>query len=277
MKKVILSLAIIVILAIGAGVYYILTNLDAIVEAAIEKYGSQATQTKVRVDKVQIKLKEGSGAIFGLSVANPKGFEAPHAIGLAKSGLGIDYQSLKAQPYVIDQIEVRGPRIYMEVNNDKQVNLDQLRKNLAAVGGKGQARPASKEEADAPRLIIKRLTFTDGTIGARITPLDKDYDLNLPNINMTNLGGTSGATPTQLAKEILDRLITAAKKQIKEKGIDAEIDKLKAKGKAKLEEEKAKVEEKVDAEKARAKQEADTKLEEEKQKAKDKLQDLLSK
>ena len=63
MKKVILGLMLIIVLAIAGSVYYLLTNLDALVEAAIEKYGSEATQTSVLVDSVKINLTDGAAGI----------------------------------------------------------------------------------------------------------------------------------------------------------------------------------------------------------------------
>lgn len=268
MKKVILGLALIVVLAIGVGVYYILTNLDAIVEAAIEKYGSEATQTAVRVDSVKIILKDGSGAINGLTVANPKGFALSHAFSLAEIKTGIDLKSLKQEPYVINEIIVRAPQVFVEINKDNKNNLNELRKKLSV----GKPTDPHEQEADktadaAPRLIIRRILFTDGNIKALAVPLDnKEYNLKLPSLKMSNLGGNNGATPTELAKEIIDRLIEQAKNEIKKKGIDAEVEKLKTKAKAKVEEEKAQLKEKVD-----------TKLEAEKQKAEEKLKGLLKK
>ena len=55
MKKIILGLVLLIIFAIAGGVYYVLTNLDSMVEQAIEKYGSEATQTAVLVDSVKNK------------------------------------------------------------------------------------------------------------------------------------------------------------------------------------------------------------------------------
>lgn len=279
MKKVIISLALVVVIAIAIGAYYILTNLDAIVKAAIEKYGSQATQTAVRVEKVHIDLKQGTGAIQGLTVANPKGFALSHAFSLGEIKTGIEYASLKEEPYVIKEITVRAPQVFVEINDEKKTNLNELKNNLsAAVPSKGTKEPAGEQKPGAePRLIIKKLLFTDGDIQAKVVPLNnKEYKLKLPTINMANLGGSKGATPTELAKEILDRLIAEAKKQIKEKGIDAEVAKLKAKAEERIEEEKAKAKAKVEEEKAKAKEKADTKVEEEKQKAAEKLKGLLN-
>ncbi|MDR9436227.1 MAG: hypothetical protein RI563_05080 [Thiohalophilus sp.] len=265
MKKVTLGLVTLVVIAIIAGIIYVLTNLDSIVKAAIEKYGSQATQTTVQVDRVRIKLREGDGAIFGLTVANPKGFELPHAITLGETGLGIELKSVRAEPYVINHITVREPEVFFEVNADNKTNLNELKKNLAASQPSAkQDKPADKASAE-PRLIIRRLTFEQGRVDAKVTPLEKNYELELPNINMTNLGGRQGATPTQLAREILQRLMDAAKEAVRRKGIDAELDKLKAGAKARVEEEKT-----------RLKNETDSKLEEERKKAEDKLRRLLN-
>jgi hypothetical protein len=265
MKKVILGLIVVVILAVGGGIYYGLSNLDAIVKAAIEKYGSEATRTAVRVDKVQIKLTEGDGAIHGLTVGNPGGFTQKHAFSLGEIGLGIDLQSLKEEPYVIDHITVRAPQIFVEINKDNKTTLNELRKNLTSrKTAKTSQQDSDQSAGKEPRLIIKRMTFEQGRIAAKVTPLKKDYDLKLPQINMVNLGGSKGATPSELTSEIIKRLTDAATAEIKKKGIDAELNKL-----------KAKAQERIDAEKTKLKDKADSKIEAEKKKVEDKLKDMF--
>ena len=271
MKKIILGLVLVIIFAIAGGVYYVLTNLDALVKAAIEEHGSNATQTAVRVDKVRIDLTNGTGAISGLTIANPKNFAMPYAFSLGEIRTGIDLQSLQEEPYVISEITVLAPQVYVEINEDKKTNLNELKKTLmagmpATTPAKTEAAP-DKTNAAEPRLIIRRITFADGNITARVAALDnKEYQLKLPSLDMTNLGGTRGATPSQLASEILSRLTDRASDEVKKKIIDAELDKLKAKARAKIEEEKTRIKEKTD-----------TKLEEEKDKAKDKLKGLFGK
>jgi len=264
MKKILLGVIVVVIVAVGGAIYYAVSNLDALVKAAIEQYGSQTTQTAVRVDKVQIKLAEGDGAIYGLTVANPRGFSQEQAFSLGEIGLGIDLESLKEEPYVINHITVRAPQVFVEVNEDNKNNLNELKKNLPTGKTTKKETTQSAGAGKEPRLIIKRLSFEQGRIAAKVTPLKKDYDLKLPAISMTNLGGSQGATPTELSKEILKRLTDAATAEIKKKGIDAELDKL-----------KAQAQERVDAEKAKLKEKADSKIEAEKQKLQEKLKGLF--
>ena len=77
MKKVLIGLVVLIII-IAAAIYYVLGNLDSIVEAAIEKHGSAALKTSVDVGSVSINLKEGSAQINDLTIDNPKGFETDY-------------------------------------------------------------------------------------------------------------------------------------------------------------------------------------------------------
>ncbi len=267
MKKIILGVVLLIVLAIGGGIFYVLSNLDGLVKMAIEKYGSEATQTAVRVSSVRIALSDGKGTIKGLTVANTKGFDAKYAFSLGEITTKIDINSIKKEPYVIDEITIRAPQVFMEMNADKQTNLNELKKNLSGGSASANKAAAKDKSASEPRLIIRRVLFTEGDISAKIVPLNnKDYKLKLPTINMANLGGKNGATASELAKEIMNRLTDQAREQLKKQGYDAEIDKLKAKAK-----------EKVDAEKAKLKEKTDSKVDAEKQKAADKLKGLFNK
>ncbi len=274
MKKGIFGFILVIILAIAAGTYYLLSNLDSLVKSVIESQGSAVTHTAVRVKKVQIKLTEGLGTIKGLTIANPDGFGTDFAFSLGEITTGIDINSLKQEPYVISEITVRKPQVFVEVNADNKTNLNELKKSI--IGTTPKTKPGV-EKADSsssntdskttePRLIIRRLVFADGEIQVKVVPLDnREYKLKLSNFTMSNLGGKNGATPSELTKEIMNRLIDHAKKDVKRKGIDVELDKLKAELDSKIEQEKAKLKSKNDA-----------KLNKEKQKLKNKLKGFLN-
>lgn len=269
MKKIISGLLLVIVLAIAVAVYYLLTNLDALVKAAIEQHGSEATQTVVSVAGVNIDLKDGAGAISGLTIANPKGFAMPHAFSLGEIRVAIDLQSLQQEPYIINEITVLAPQVFVEINKDNQTNLNELKKNLATAQPAAEEKPPAPADetgsAAEPRLIIRRLTFADGDIQARVAALDnKEYKLKLPSLDMSGLGGSNGATAAELTREILKRLTDRASAEVKSKIIDQQLDELKAKARAK-----------VDEEKARLKQQADSELEQQKDKVKDKLNNLF--
>lgn len=269
MKKVIPAVILIIVLAIAGGIYYLLTNLDALIEAAIEKYGSEATHTSVLVDNVKTDLSNGAAGITGLTVGNPAGYDLPNAFSLGEIRVAIDLQSLQEEPYVINEIAVLAPQVFVEINEDNKTNLNELKNNLTAgSSAKAQAEKShtpAGESANEPRLIIRRITFADGTIQAKVAALKgKEYKLKLPSFDMRNLGGSQGSTPTEIANEILKRLTDRASDIVKKEIVDAELNKLKEKAQQKIDEEKARLQDKVDSQ-----------LDEEKDKVKDKLKNLF--
>jgi uncharacterized protein YxeA len=78
MKKILIGLGVLVIL-VGVGVFVFLGQLNDIVRAAIEKVGSDMTQTNVELNEVDIELTSGKGALRGFRVTNPNGFSKDDA------------------------------------------------------------------------------------------------------------------------------------------------------------------------------------------------------
>ena len=245
MKKLALGAFLVLLLSIGFGVYYLLSNLDSIVKAAIESYGAEATQTSVRVEKVQLELTDGSGAISGLTVGNPQGFAAAQAFSLGEIATQIDLKSLSEDVTVIEHIIVRAPEVFFELNEAGNNNLEKLNKNLSSGTSAKSGSSPSKSSGSEPKLIIRKLLFEGGSIHAKVVPLNKDYDLKLPKIEMTDLGGKNGATPGKIADQVLKELTAKALAEVKRKGLDQYKEKLEGEVNQRLDIEKEKLGEKL--------------------------------
>ena len=266
MKKAFLIVIAVVVIVIAAAVFYVFSNLDTLVEAAIEELGSDAVNTSVQVEKVEIWLTEGTARINGLTVANPDGFSLPQAFSLAEVGVGINLEKTSKEQIAIDVVNIVSPRVFYEINAERQGSLNILKENLAAGGGVSAETSAGSEaatdsEAAPVKLDIARFEFRDASLHAKVVPLnDKTYDLKLPPLLLTNLTGT----PEQISRQVLDKLIEHAKQEIRKQGLDQELAEL-----------KAKAQQRIDEERARLEQMTDEQIEEEKQKARDKLKNLL--
>ncbi len=210
-KKVFITLGIIVVF-LAAAVYFLLSNLDRIVAAAIGKYGSEATGTSVKVSSVRIKLGEGSGSIGGLRIGNPGGFSAPYAVSLGNIGISVDTGSLTADPVIIDIIKVSSPRITYEINESGVANINGIRKNVEAyqkAGGPGKAGGGKNE--GGKKLLIRSLVVEEGEVEVLVAALGgKPLQARLPRIALSNVGGKGGATPGEIAAQILDPLVKQA-------------------------------------------------------------------
>lgn len=215
-KKPVLISLLVCAVVIGAGLIFFLTNLNTVVKFAIEKYGSEATQTSVRVGSVKISLKEGSGSIRRLTVANPRGFKTKQAFSLGETGIKIDISSVTEEVKIIDDIRVIAPEIFVEINKDNQNNLQEIQKNLPS-GGSGQTKARTEnKKGEEPRLAIRRILFQEGKINARVAPLNKDYMLRMPSFEMRNLTGT----PTEISEQIIGRITAKALAEVKRRGMD---------------------------------------------------------
>jgi hypothetical protein len=71
MKKLLIAGAVVLVLIVG-GVAFLASNLDSIVEKAIETIGPQMTGVSVKVKKVSLALTDGRGEIGGWWSATPR-------------------------------------------------------------------------------------------------------------------------------------------------------------------------------------------------------------
>jgi hypothetical protein len=261
MKKAILAVVVVLVIAVAGILYYVLTNLDAIVKAAIEKYGSQAIQTQVKVDHVDIKLTTGTGTIKGLTIANPEGFSQPLAFSLGEITTTINIDKTSQNLVAIDLINIDAPNIFYEINAERQGSLNVLKDRLTTGTSKASA-PTEKSSQPSLELDIAKFQLKNALLQAKVVPLkDKMYKLKLPPLTLTNLRGT----PEQISRQVLKQLIDHAQTAIKKQGLDKELAELKSKAKQRVDEEKAKLKEK-----------ADSKVDEKKDEMQDKLKGLLN-
>ena len=220
MKKFILSLLAIIVIALGGVTYYTLTNLDAIVKNVIEKVGTKVTGSAVTVDSVSIGIKEGRGEISGLHLPNPKGFSSDHLFHLAQVALDIKPSSIFGDVIIIDEVLIDGADIIAEQKGQQtnlQALLDNIEKNTASSdSSESAAEPASTDSTSEPvRLMIKKFSFINNKASLETEQWDPQV-LKVPNIVMNNLGNeTTGLTPEQLSVEVVNRLTKAVESAAK--------------------------------------------------------------
>lgn len=234
MKKIFIALLLIII-TLGAIGYYFLGSINSIVKQQIEQHGSNALQTSVNVDNVNIKLIDGLGEISGFSIANPDGFSAMPALSFKTIRLDIDTQNITSMPIIIEEVLVDSVSSLYELNAQGSGNLNQLLSQ--ANKGKGsksaEETPASQDSASDTdiRLVIKKLVIKDTQLALDLSALgDKKYTETLPTFAVSNIGGTEGLPPEALAqamgKQVLDKLIKEAKEKQKAKLMDKAKDKV---------------------------------------------------
>lgn len=215
-KKIIIFIVLTLILVVAGTVVYVLTNLDSIVKSAIEKYGSAATKTAVRVSSVKIKLGSGEGTVLGLTVANPSGFSSPSVMTLDNISVRIAVNSITSTPIVIDNILISGSEVFYEMKEDGTSNVDVLKKNLASSGPSHEEQQKKSPKRKEIRLRIKKMVFEKGKVHVRFAKMpDKPYTVDLPRLELTDIGRQNGATPDEIGHAVTSALMEEAAKTAK--------------------------------------------------------------
>jgi uncharacterized protein involved in outer membrane biogenesis len=203
MKRLLLIGGGVIVILLVVAIYLLYSSLDAIVEAAIEKYGSEITQTRVRLDGVEISPTTGEGSLRGLSVANPKGFETAHAFELGEIKLALDLGTLTQDVIVIKEIVIDKPVVTYELTAGG-TNIGALQKNVQAYAGPAEQAPEGEADAGGPKLVIRNLYVRGGEVAVRAPMLDQPQKARLPDVHLTNIGSaTGGATPGEVAKLVM--------------------------------------------------------------------------
>ena len=204
-------LIVLVLLIIGgaAAVYYLYTNIDGIVETAIENNGTDATQSNVSVDDVDISIENETGSLNGLRVANPSGFSDENVISL--DGIDVAIDSSKSdcsvtgcKLIVIKELTVKNPVINYEMGVSKS-NIVAIRENIERYSGGGGSSSSSQPEL---KFMIERLAITGGEVNVR-TKVGKLASSDLPDIVKQNLGVGQGGISGSEVGEILIRELSS--------------------------------------------------------------------
>jgi len=200
----------------GLMVIFLIFSMDSLVTMAVEKYGSEALQTKVTLDQTKISATSGKGTLKGLTVENPKGFETGAAFKLGEISLQLDVGSITKSTVLIKEIVITAPEITYEIGADGS-NLDALQRNVARETGGGEetgsgAAPPEKSNENGKKLIIDNLIIRDGKVNVSAVGLKgKEMTVNLPKVQLAGIGrDTGGASPGEVVKKLIDAINASA-------------------------------------------------------------------
>ena len=212
-KWILIVVGVVAIVVVGA-VFLLVSNVDSIVKAGVEKYASEAVKANATLQEVTISTTSGEGSLRGLKVGNPQGFNTESAIEFGEVSVALDVLSLASDTVVIKSVVITAPQVTYEIGAAGS-NIDALRKNVADYTG---ASPGSASTAAASggaaageggrKLMIENLYVRDGSVNVSATFLKgKKLSAPLPNIHLKDIGKDGGgASPAEVAKQLVDAL-----------------------------------------------------------------------
>ncbi len=227
--KTILGIIFLLIVLLAIGAFFLYKNIDGLAKQAIEKVGSDITQTAVAVDSVKLELTEGRGAINGLTIANPQGFSDEKIFVLGTTVLQIAPTSIRDEVIVLNEILIDGAKLRLEHQNVADTNIQALMNNVRASLGTGEEEPAETPSGKEPRFMVERLKFVNISMDM-ISPHLENRTLTLRDIERSNLGSRQqGLTAKELGMAIIQPLIDEARAKFEAEVKDRAGSKLKEK------------------------------------------------
>lgn len=226
MKKKLISLAVVLVVLLLVGLVAVGLSLDKLVKQAVVTVGPAITKVDVKLDKVDLSLLSGTGALQGFSLGNPEGYTSPTSVEVGRASLALQPSSLMADKVVIHYLRLDAPVITFE-GGLRGNNLSDLVKGMQSGEKSAEAQPASPEEHQAEqgasrKLEIDEFSLTGAKVNVKIKELGGETKtLVLPDIKLTNLGtGPEGITAREVTTVILNEIVKKTLVAVTESGGD---------------------------------------------------------
>lgn len=204
------------IIGIGGGllvltaiaVFFLYSSLDAIITSAIEKFGSEITQTQVTLKETKISATDGKGTLRGFRMTNPANFKTKSSLEFDEISMVLDIKTITDDTIVVKDITISGPIITYEYSSSGS-NIDAIMKNVDSYIGTGKGSSEKKSsDGGGKKLIIEKLSILNGKANVSAAILQgKTMSVDLPDIVLKDIGKSKGgATPGEVANKILGAL-----------------------------------------------------------------------
>ena len=82
------------LVVVAVAVFLLYSSLDAIVTSAVEKFGSEITQTQVTLKETKISATDGKGVLRGFRMTNPANFKTKSAVEFDEISIVLDIKTI---------------------------------------------------------------------------------------------------------------------------------------------------------------------------------------
>jgi len=211
--KVLLGIAGVLLLAIGAGTLWVYYALGPLMATTIRTFAPNITGVTVRLDKVDLAPLKGTVDIRGLVVGNPEGFQTEHALSLGEINMTVRLRSIFSPVIVIEHILIDKPDIIYEIGGAGS-NLDAIQQHVDRYvaehfgGGTPKVKESAGPKNDGKKVVIEKLLIKRAMVHVSATILQgKDMAVPLPDLRLQDIGKDSnGATAGEAVKQVLGAL-----------------------------------------------------------------------
>ena len=206
MKKLLMSIAALGVVAIAGSLWWLHNSLDAQVASAIRRYGPEITGVSISLSTTTINPLDGKAALYGLVVGNPAGFKTKQALSLDEISMTLDIRSLTTDVIRIKELILLKPEIMYEYAAGNS-NLDVLRRNIERAIGHNQQKAQRSESGK--KLLIEHLYVKSARAHMSAELLNgKAVSVPIPDVHLQDIGKKSdGVTAGEVTNQILASIV----------------------------------------------------------------------
>ena len=204
-----------VALAAVAGLMWLYKGKDWLIRDAIVSATEKATGVSVHLGSIRVELTKGDGLLKDFRLGNPKGFSREELLAIGNGTVDLELKSITSPVIRVQKVNLNDVSILFE-GSGKKNNMNALKAQV----NERSSRPEKGKTENEKKLKIDSLVMNDVKLDVRTSGIVKVGKLNLGTIRMSNLGGSSGAPPSEIAaaisNEISSRATTAVLQNMKE-------------------------------------------------------------
>jgi hypothetical protein len=215
-KRIILVLVLLVIVLVGAGIFWI----NHIAKVGIEAGSTYALGVDTTLDGVDIGILAGRSELSGLTVANPEGFASPHFLSLGNGVVSVSLGSLTRDTVEVPEFSLTGIDMNLERIKGKS-NYGVITNNLGRFesgDAEDKEETASGEEDDGKKFVIREILIRDVKVHVNYVPTAGEAvrstvpvkELRLENVGTGSEGGVQVA---ELTSTLIKAIMAAALEQ----------------------------------------------------------------
>lgn len=205
LKWIALAFVGVVVIAIVGVVIF----LDSIVRTSVEKGATSSLALNTTLGGASVGLMSGDVSLSDLEIANPEGFSAPKMLTLGKVSVDTSYGKVFGKPTAVDALVIDKPKLVLEFKGTKS-NLKMVADRLASSGGDQPTNPAPAGKDESLKLIIDQLKVTGAQVEIRsdLPGLDKPFTIDVPPVEMNQIGNADGNRNGEEAGKIVSQIIS---------------------------------------------------------------------
>ncbi len=212
MKKLLVMLTSGIFIVIIVAAFLLFTRLDEMARNLIEKYGSEITGVKVYVSEVKISPRSGEGMIRNLTIGNPSGYKADHALVMQQTDIKVNVRSLTEDVVEVDNITIDSPEITYEISENGS-NFKTIQANVDNY--KPDSDKSSNNMVSDKKVEIRNLNITNGKITVSAPTLNQSFEVKLSDIYLNDLGkGDPEGNLPEVMQEVMNAITDSVMKDV---------------------------------------------------------------